>query len=119
MTQAQTARFTIGIESHRTNNLRQFTSGDTANRIHLPHAILRGDKALQHHRIFYGCRGDVRNAETVSRYGGFAGDRHRDGSSGLRQRAPQEPPNGHRKHDQQNRYAQINRSHEPAVGHCG
>ncbi len=109
VSQAQAPRFTIGVERGFPHHFGQFTRGQAPESVHLPHAILRGDEALQEQRVFNGRGLNVRNAQSVTRNGGRRGDGRDEVAARLGQRAPRIPVRRRRERDEQNRYAQIDR----------
>lgn len=114
---AQAAGLFVGFEGALANDLGEFSGGETAKGVHLPHAILRRSKALQEDGVF-PCGGfDVRNAERVSLDAGAGGYRSGDGSRCFRKGPPTVPPDGAGKSGEQNGYAQVKEADETARTH--
>ena len=68
--QAHAARFAVGLQQIRAENLGQVPGGEAAQRIHLPEAVLRRDVALDEKRVVQAGGADVRLSQRIERYGG-------------------------------------------------
>jgi hypothetical protein len=89
------AKFLVDGEGLATEDLRELAAGDTAEKVHLPEAVLGHHIALSFREVFHGCSTNVGDAPTVALDRDFvlkAGQRGR--AVQLRERAINKPPSG-------------------------
>ena len=92
-------------------------AAEPAQRVHLPHAFLRGEIALREQEIvLIGC-GDVRFAQPVKRNRDLLRDGGRDRPRRLRQRAPGNPVDAECGQNDQNRDGYVDIFEEPIQAH--
>ncbi len=116
--QPEPARVFVLRDQRFSEHLRQHPRRQPPHCIQLPQAVLRGHVALEKDGVLPGSRRDVRHSPYIARDGSSRRDRSRDLAGGLRQGPPHEPVGRRHKRDQQNGYAQIDRSKQRGGEHC-
>ncbi len=89
--QAQEARFPVLLQSPGAGDLGQFTRRRAAQRVHLPHAFLGGDKPLREPHVLLAGAPQDRNAPIFPVHRDRLADRRRQLSRAEGQRAVQKP----------------------------
>ena len=109
LAEPQPTRFLVRFERRFSHHLRQLSSRQPPQRVHLPHTILRRCVALQKNRVLPRRGFNVGYAQRIARNRRPGRNRRGNFTRCFRQRTPRVPVNRAEKSNQQNRYAQIDR----------